>query len=76
MLGFRAAPDAKYWRRLWSVRFMIIGAAFNGVASVVWGLGYLPWMQDHMIIMMLIAAGVNVIALAARLVDQENVPNS
>jgi len=76
MLGFRAAPDAKYWHRLWSVRFLIIGAAFNGVASVVWALGYLPWMESHPMTLMLVGAGVNVAALTARLVDQENVPNS
>lgn len=74
MMGFHLAPDAKYWDRLWSVRFLIIGTAFNGAASVIWALGFVPWMQKHQITMICIAMIINVCGLTSRLVDQPKVP--
>jgi hypothetical protein len=74
MMGFHFADDAKYWERLWSVRFLIIGTAFNGAASVTWALGYVPWMQQHQIYLISIAMVINVLALTSRLTAQPKVP--
>ena len=76
MLGLRAAPDAKYWRHLWSVQVLLVGAAFSGIASVLGAFGGLQWAQDHPFIFCGIAAGVNVLALGARLIDQRDVPRA
>ena len=70
------APDAKYWSRLWSVRFLILGTAFTGVASVIGSFGGLLWVQNHPFAFTTIAALVNVLALCSRLVDQKDVPIS
>ena len=70
------APDAKYWNRLWSVRFLILGTAFTGVASVIGSFGGLLWVQNHPFAFTTIAALVNVLALCSRLVDQKDVPIS
>lgn len=74
MFGLRFAPDAKYWRRLWSVRFLLVGAAFTGVASVLGVFGGQLWVQDHPFLFIEIAGIVNVLALGSRLVDQKTVP--
>jgi hypothetical protein len=76
MFGLRAAPDAKYWRRLRSVQLMIIGAAFSGIASVLGVLGGLQLVQDHPFAFLGVAAVVNVLALGSRLIDQPSVPNA
>lgn len=75
MFGFRLAPDAKYWRHLWSVQLMAVSAAFSGVASVLGAFGGLPWVQHHPFTFCGIAAGVNIMAIVGRLVDQPGVPN-
>lgn len=72
---FSFAPDAKYWRHLWSVQLIILGAAFTGFASVLGAFGMLPWAQSHPFLFLAIAAFVNIAALAGRLVDQPNVPS-
>jgi hypothetical protein len=71
---FKAAPDAKFWWKLWSVQILIIGAVFSGIASVLGALGGLQIVQDHPIAFLLVAAVVNVLAIAGRLVDQPLVP--
>jgi len=75
MFGLRLTPDAKYWRRLWSIQLMIFGAAFSGIASVLGVFGGLQIVQDHPVAFLLVAAVVNVLAISARLVDQPNVSN-
>jgi hypothetical protein len=74
MLGLHLAPDAKYWSRLWSVRFLIVGAAFSGIASGLFVFGYLPIGQAHPFAFLVINAVVNILALTSRLVDQKDVP--
>jgi hypothetical protein len=69
------APDAKYWNRLWSVRFMILGAACAGMGSVLGVFGGLLWVQNHPFAFLTIAGVLNVLALGSRLVDQKDVPN-
>ena len=69
------APDARYWHRLRSVQLMIFGAAFTGIASVLGVFGGLQIVQDHPVAFLLIAAVVNVLAIAGRLVDQPDVPS-
>lgn len=76
MLELRPAPDAKYWRHLWSVQLLIIGAAFSGVASVIGAFGGLQFAQDHPFLFCGIAAGVNILALGARLIDQRDIPHA
>ena len=70
----RAAPDAKSWRKLWSVQILIVGAAFSGIASVFGSLGGLEIVQDHPFAFLFLAAVVNILAIAGRLIDQPNVP--
>lgn len=72
----RFVPDAKYWRRLWSVQIMIVGAVFTGIASVLGAFGGLQIVQDHPWAFLGVAAAVNVLAIAGRLVDQPGVPNT
>ena len=74
MFGFHLTPDAKYWRRLWSIQLMIFGAAFSGIASVLGVFGGLQIVQDHPVAFLLIAAVINVLAIVGRLADQSNVP--
>ena len=69
------APDAKYWHRLRSVQLLILGAVFSGVASVLGVFGGLQIVQDHPWAFLVIAAIVNIGALAGRLVDQPSIPN-
>lgn len=75
MLGLHPAPDAKYWKRLWSVRFLIIGTAFSGVSSAFFIFGYWPAAQNHPFAFVGIGALINVLALTSRLVDQRDIPN-
>lgn len=70
----QAAPDAKSWRKLWSVQILIVGAAFSGVASVLGAVGGLEIVQAHPFAFLFVAAVVNVVAIAGRLVDQPSVP--
>jgi hypothetical protein len=72
----RWAPDARYWRRLWSVQLMIVSAFFSGVSSIVptiWG--GTPWVVEHPFVFVSVVGVLNVLAIAGRLVDQGNVPD-
>ena len=73
---FRAAPDARYWKRLWSVQLMIIGAAFAGISSVVPMIfGGSPWVIEHPYLFCAICGGLNIGAIAGRLIDQPWIPD-
>ena len=75
MFGLRLVPDAKHWRRLWSVQLMILGALFTGVSSVVpMVFGGSPWVIEHPYGFCAIMGVLNVGAIVGRLVDQPNVP--
>lgn len=71
-MRWQFAPDAKYWRHLWSVQAMIFGAFFTGASSVVpmlWG--GTPWVIEHPYLFTGIVGGLNILAIAGRLVDQD-----
>ena len=71
----RAAPDARYWRHLWSVQLMVIGALFAGISSVVpMVFGGTPWVIEHPYLFCAICGGLNVGAIVGRLLDQTSVP--
>jgi hypothetical protein len=70
----RPAPDAKFWYRLYSVRFLILGTAFSGMTSVFFVFGYLPWGQQHPFMLLAVAAVIQCLALISRLVNQPSVP--
>ena len=75
MFGLHLVPDAKHWRRLWSVQLMIASAFFGGASSVVpmlWGGS--PFAVDHPFYFAGIMGVLNVGAIVGRLVDQPNVP--
>lgn len=56
------------------MQILIIGAAFSGVASVLGALGGLEVVQNHPFAFLFVAAVVNVVAIAGRLIDQPHVP--
>lgn len=72
----RWAPDAKYWHRLWSVRFAVAGAALT-VSSVVFPgvLGFVnPFERPGTYAT--VAVGFFIATLVGRLIDQPGVPNA
>lgn len=69
-------PDWKQAPKFWSVQLIILGAAFTGIASVIGAFGGSLWVQNHPFAFLAIAAFVNIMALAGRIVDQPNVPSS
>jgi hypothetical protein len=73
MFGFHLIWNWRAALQMYSVQLLILGAAFSGVASVLSVFGYLPWVQQHPFAFLGIAAVVNVLALAGRLVDQPKV---
>lgn len=74
-MKFEWARDAKYWRRLWSVQFLIIGMAFTGLTSVVPMLfGASPFAVNHPYAFCVVVMVLNIGTLATRLVDQPSVP--
>ena len=76
MFGFQAAPEAKYWHRLWSVQLLILGAAFTGLSSIVPMIfGANAFAVNHPYWFCIIVAGLNIGAIAGRLVDQPRIPD-
>lgn len=72
----RWAPEAKFFYRLWSVRFAAAGAVFS-VAQVVFP-GLLNFVNplERPQLYGLICAGFLLATLVARLVDQPSLPDA
>lgn len=70
------APDAKYWHRLWSVRFAVAGAVVS-VGSVVFP-GVLGFVNplERPITYASVSGAFFVATLFARLIDQKEVPDA
>lgn len=77
MFGFHAAPDAKYWHRLWSIQLGAASLFFSSASNVVpmlWGGS--PFAVDHPFYFTGIVGALGAAAIVGRLVDQPNVPDS
>jgi hypothetical protein len=70
------APDAKYWHRLWSVRFAVAGSVIS-VASVVFP-GVLGFVNplERPYTYAAVSTGFLLATLFARLIDQKDVPDA
>lgn len=66
----KLAPEAKHWRKLWSVQLNLAAAGLAGVGGILSVFGGLQWVQDHPIAFCFIVAWVNMAAVGARLIDQ------
>ena len=66
------APDAKYWRMLWSVRFALLSAVFGGLWTAI------PAFQWYMppVVFGALSVFFALGYVGFRLVDQQNVPTS
>lgn len=75
-MGLRLAPDAKHWKRLWSVQASLVGAGLTGVGSILGAFGGLPWVVEHPFAFAGITAVVFMAAAGVRLLAQDDLPSA
>jgi hypothetical protein len=69
-MGLRLAPEAKHWRKLWSVQVSLAGAGLTGVGSILGAFGGLPWVVSHPFAFAGITSLVFMAAAGLRMLDQ------